>query len=93
MDIYISDKAKEYIKKKSNSIQIKPVQVGGGWCARYEPSVKVGRPSNESGFRIYNVGDIDVYFAQNLITRNDELKIDLSKVLWIKSLTVDGISI
>jgi hypothetical protein len=30
MDIYISDKAKEYIKKKSNSIQIKPVQVGGG---------------------------------------------------------------
>ena len=91
MDIYISDSAKEYIKKKSDSIQIIPVQVGGGWCARYEPSVKVGKPKNESGFHIYDVEGICIYLAKNLIVKNDELKIDLSKVLWIKSLTVDGI--
>lgn len=42
---------------------------------------------------MYNIEGIEVYLAPNLIVRNDELKIDLNKVLWIKSLTVDGISL
>lgn len=93
MDIYIDRKAKEYIKNKSgdNSIQIIIERIGGGWCASYQPSVKVGKPYNNDSFIMHKEGDIDIYISPNIKVRNDGLKIGLNKILWIKSLNVDGL--
>lgn len=95
MDIYIDDKTKEYIRSQSqdSSVHVSMMKVGGGWCATYQPSVKVGRPYDEKNFKLYKVDDINVYLASGIIVRNDELKISLSKIFWIKSLNVDGISL
>ncbi len=93
MEIYITDKAQSHIKNKSqnNSIQIIVERVGGGWCISYQPSVKMGKPYNESSFTMYKVGGIDVYISPNIRARNNTLKIGLNKILWIKSLNVDGV--
>lgn len=93
MDIYIDRKAKEYIKNKSrdNAIQIVVERIGGGWCVSYQPSVKVGKPYNNGSFLMHKVGDIDVYISPNAKVRNGELKIGLNKILWIRSLNVDGL--
>lgn len=93
MDIYIDNRAKEYIKSKSedNSVQVLIEKLGGGWCSAYQPSVKMGKPYNESSFNIYNVGGINVYVPQGIKARNNQLKIGLSSLLWVKSLIVDGI--
>lgn len=95
MDIYIDNKAKEYIRRESedNSVQILLIKVGGGWCAAYQPSVKMGKPYNESSFNIYKIEDVNVYVSPNIRARNDQLKIGLSKLFWVKSLNVDGIII
>lgn len=93
MDIYIDNRAKEYIRSKSedNSIQILIENLGGGWCTASQPSVKMGKPYNESSFRIYKVEDINVYIPPSIKVRNDKLKISCSSFFWMKSLNVDGI--
>lgn len=40
---------------------------------------------------MHKEGDIDVYISPNIKVRNDGLKIGLNKILWIKSLNVDGL--
>ena len=67
-------------------------KVGGGWCSTEQPSVEMGRPSNESGFQKFNSEGIDVYLYRGVIPRGNELKIRLNKMLWIKSLIVEGVS-
>ena len=52
----------------------------------------MGRPSNESGFQKFNSEGIDVYLYRGVIPRGNELKIRLNKMLWIKSLIVEGVS-
>lgn len=93
MDIYIDEKAKEYIETESEdkSVQVTVMKVGGGWCGAYQPSVKMGKPYNESSFNMYKIEDINVYVSPSIRVRNNKLKISFSKFFWIKSLNVDGI--
>lgn len=51
----------------------------------------MGKPSNEGAFNHFKIGDINVYVANRLKVSNKGLKISLSKLLWIKSLNVDGV--
>lgn len=94
MIINIDKKAEEYIKSKSidKAIQIVAEKVGKGWCQHYEPSVKMGKPSHENAFNLYQVGDISVYVLKWLKSRNDEIRITLNNFLFIKTLYVDGIT-
>ena len=93
MDIYIDNKAEEYIKSKTrdNSIQVYITKVGGGWCASYQPSVKMGKPLNEGSFKLYKIGDINVYVLAGLKVRDKGLRISFSNFLWMKNLNVDGL--
>lgn len=95
MIIDIDKKAEEYIKKKSpdNAIYITSVRTGSGWCASEQPSVKMGKPSNESSFKVYKSGDIDVYLAPRLKARNNELRVTLDKFLFLNNLNIDGLII
>lgn len=51
----------------------------------------MGRPSNINSFELYKVGDIDVYVLSGVRVRNNEIKVGLSKFLWVKSLYADGL--
>lgn len=95
MVININKKAQEHIKKKSpdNSIYITVVRTGGGWCSSEQPSVKMGKPGNESSYEVHKAGDINVYLAPRLKARNNELRITLDKFLFLNNLNVDGLII
>lgn len=95
MIIDIEKKAEEYIKKKSpeNSIYITVVRTGSGWCAAEQPSVKMGKPSNELSFEVHKAGDINVYLSPRLKARNNELRITLDKFLFLANLNIDGLII
>lgn len=95
MNIDISKKAEEYIKKNSpdNSILIGVTMIGGGWCTSYQPSVQMGQPTHLNSFDHYKVGDINVYVLSRLKTRKDGIRVHYSKFLWMKGLSVDGIAI
>lgn len=94
MIINIDQKAMEYIKSNStdNSIQVIAKRIGGGWCQTFQPSVEMGKPLQEDAFNLYKVGDINVYVLKWLRIRDNEIRISLSKFLWINTLNVDGIS-
>lgn len=95
MNVYIDKRAEEYIKSnsKDHSIKLYLEKFGGGWCVGHQLSVKIGKPSNIDSFNLYKVGDIDVYIASGMKTRNNEVKIGLSKILWVKALYADGLMI
>jgi len=52
----------------------------------------MGKPLQEDAFNLYKVGDINVYVLKWLRIRDNEIRISLSKFLWINTLNVDGIS-
>ncbi|NLY84939.1 MAG: hypothetical protein GX077_01120 [Tissierellia bacterium] len=52
----------------------------------------MGKPTYEDSFNLYKVGDINVYVLKWLRTRDEEIRITLSRFLWTKYLYVDGIS-
>ena len=94
MIIIIDRKAEEYIKSKytDNSIHIAAQLVGRGWCRHYEPSVQMGKPTQENAFDLYEVGDIKVYVLKWLRSRNNEIRITLNNFFFIKHLNADGIT-
>lgn len=53
----------------------------------------MGKPSNESSFKVYKSGDIDVYLAPRLKARNNELRVTLDKFLFLNNLNIDGLII
>lgn len=93
MDIYIDNKAEEYIKSKTEdmSIQVFISTIQGGWCVSHQPSVKMGKPLNEKSFNLQKIGDISVYILKGVKVHDKGLKINLSKFLWTKNLHVDGL--
>lgn len=93
MKVNISNKASEYIKTKGpdSSVTILMETIKPGWCSTNQLSVKVGRPSFEKGFDLYEVDGIDVYLQKGLYIPDDEVKITLNNFLFIKSLQVSGI--
>ena len=95
MEVVINDAAKDHIheKGKDNTITITMINVGSGWCPTVEPSVKMGKPVENSGFNMYDVNGIAVYLEEGIKSRRDKIEISMGKFLWRKHLNVDGISI
>lgn len=95
MDIYIDNKAKEYIKSKTEdrSVQVFISTIQSGWCVSHQPSVKMGRPLNDKSFNLHTIGDINVYILKGIKAKDKGLKISLSNFLWMKNLNVDGLII
>lgn len=95
MDIFIDNKAEEYIKSKTedNSIQVFISTIKGGWCVSHQPSVKMGKPLNEKSFNLHKIGDINIYILNGVKVHDKGLKISLSKFLWTKNLNIDGLII
>lgn len=95
MNITIEKDAAEYIREKSsnNSIYLTAVTVKIGWSRIIELSVKMGRPIDEEEFDFYKSGEISVYILKTLTITTDEVEISLKKILFIKNLSVKGVSI
>ena len=95
MNIIIDKKAADYIKKhsKDNAITLLVTVTGGGWCRVQSPTVKMGKPSKLETFDLYNVDNIDVYVKRGTRSRNNTLKVFIKRILFIKSIEVDGMLI
>jgi len=94
MKVKIEEKAKDYIREKtdSNSIHIRIVRTGG-WIGVYEPLVEMGKPSHEPSYDLYKVDDINIYLILGSKAYNNEINISLKKFLWFKNLEVEGLII
>lgn len=94
MDIYMDEKAKEYIRDKSldKSIYITLIR-RGGWVGVSEPSVKIGKPDRLNSYDIYIIEDISVYILKEIGTLNNNIKIKNKKFLWKQFLEVEGLKI
>lgn len=94
MNIYIDERAKEYIRKKTDhkSIVIIGAKIGAGWCAAFKPSVQMGKPSDEENFNLHRVEDINVYIPPKYKMSGDQVQVIYSKLLWMESLNISGIA-
>lgn len=52
----------------------------------------MGKPEDLEEYDKYEVDGIDVYVRVDVVTKNDELKIKYSKLLWNEKLTVEGMA-
>lgn len=88
MAFQITAEAKEYITQKNESIMIMQATMSGccGGAAPI-PKVELGTPKDLSGFEKTEVGKTTVYFDKNY--EKKEIKIDLSKLLFLKNLTIE----
>lgn len=95
MKILINNDAKDYIeeKTKDNSVTIVVVNTGSGWCPSFQPSVKMGKPNDENGFKMFKAGDTNVYIKGGLKSKGDKVEITMGKFLWKKYLNVNGLSL
>ncbi|MCK9444138.1 MAG: hypothetical protein M0Q14_06395 [Tissierellaceae bacterium] len=51
----------------------------------------MGEPRNKKYFEQYKSGDIDVYVYAGMRAQDDRLRVSFGKILWMKSLAVDGL--
>lgn len=95
MEICIQNEAKKYIEEKTRdkSITIVVVNTGTGWCQSYKPSVKMGKPKDDKGFKKVKSGDIDVYIKLGIAYKKEGVKVTMSKFLWKRYLNVEGLSL
>jgi len=94
MKVTVSSEAAEHIKKKSNgepAVRIAVIQVKGGWCSSSQLSVEIGHPGDTKRFYEYEDNGVKVFIQKGLSTPNDQVDVNLSKVLFAKSLSVRGI--
>lgn len=95
MEVTIKSEAKEYIEEKTQdkAITIVLVNTGSGWCPSFQPSVKMGKPRDEKGFKKIKSSDIEVYIKSGLVPKKEGIEITLGKFLWRKYLNVEGLSL
>ena len=93
MRLIIDPEAREYIEEKcqDKSIRIEGQKVGRGWITYYEPSVRMGPPTDSRKFRVYESDGIKLYLAQVIVPKEDTIRIRLNKFLGKKRILVDGI--
>lgn len=91
MNIKIDSKAEKFIKNKGeNAIEVWLDGCSSWGVGEPTPSVKVGKPDNMEEYKHYKVGDIDVYVKNNVVAKDDELRIKAVKLLWKERLVVEG---
>lgn len=90
MEVLMNNDVKDYIVKKAkdNSIRVILVNSGSGWSPNFQPSVRMGKPSEEKEFKLIKVGDINVYVKSDLKFKDNLVEISLSRFLWTKYLNV-----
>lgn len=88
MAFQITAEAEEYIAQKDEPIIIMQATMSGccGGAAPI-PKVALGAPKDLYGFEKTAVGKTTVYFDKNY--EEKEIKIDLSKLLFLKNLTIE----
>ena len=93
MKVLLDPKALKLIKSKGeNSVEAWLEGCSSWGPSEPQPSVKMGRPEDLEEYDKYEVDGIDIYVRADVITKNDELKINYSKLLWNEKLTVEGMS-
>lgn len=95
MKVLMNEKTKDFINQKTtdNTITIMLVNTGSGWVPNFQPSVKMGKPSNEKDFKLVKVGDISVYIRTDLRFKGDVAEVSLARFLWTKYLNVSGLAL
>lgn len=91
VNVIVDKDAVEYIKRKNDSVTISMISIKSGWCSTNQLSVQTGKPKNDRSFDFYKVDGVNIYLQKGLYIPNGEVKISLSKFLFIKSLQVSGI--
>ncbi|MFA5577535.1 MAG: hypothetical protein WCZ27_08320 [Tissierellaceae bacterium] len=56
-----------------------------------QPFVEMGEPRNKKYFEQYKSGDINVYVYAGMKAEDNKLRVSYGKILWMKSLAVDGL--
>lgn len=94
-EVSLNDEAKEFINEKSsdNSITITFINASSGWHPVLEPSVKMGKPKQNSVFKLFKSNGIDVYVSDHIRTRGEKIEISMGKFLWRRYIKVDGIRV
>ena len=93
MKVVLDSKALKFIKSKGeNSVEAWLEGCSSWGTSEPQPSVKMGKPEDLDDYDKYEVDGIDVYVRVDVITKNDELKINYSKILWNEKLTVEGMA-
>lgn len=93
MKVILDPKALKFIKSKGESSVETWLEGCSSWGASEpQPSVKMGKPADLEDYDKYEVDGIDIYVRVDVITKNDELKINHSKLLWNEKLTVEGMA-
>lgn len=93
MQIIIQDKAAKFIKSKGHdSIELWLEGCSSWGVGEPQPSVKMGAPTNLEDYDKYETDGINVYVSVDVNAKNDELKVNYSKILWSEKLTVEGMA-
>lgn len=92
MEIFIEDKAKKFIRKKSkeNAVKVDMFEANTCWVPISEPSVEVGKPKVVEEYEIYDIDDIRVYYKKEFAIISKEMKIVLDSYFGLKYLKIDG---
>ena len=93
MIVRLEAKALKFIKSKNENSVSAWLEGCSSWGpSEPQPSVKMGKPEDLEEYDKYEVDGIDVYVRVDVVTKNDELKIKYSKLLWNEKLTVEGMA-
>lgn len=95
MKINISEKALQYIKKKSkeNAITVDLYQPDHCWVSVVEPSVQMGKPKDLNAFSLLETDGINVYYSRIIGSNNEDIDIVLKKYIGIPYLKAENVNI
>lgn len=94
MKFIIEDKAKNYILKKNIkeiAVSVKAFSCWGG--PQNVATVTVGKPKKLDEYNHFSTEELEIYVHKSVRLKEDYLTIDLEGFLFLKSLTVHGISL
>lgn len=91
MKVIVDPKAVKFIESKNEDSIVVWLDGCSSWgVGEPKPSVMVGKPDDIDDYDEYKVSNINVYVRCDVQTKNDELKIKYSKILWKENLVVEG---
>lgn len=93
MEVSVTDKARDYIKKKSGGIPAVSVEVNKiktGWTHTFQLSVKIGNPNDKSRFDQFENNGVAVYLMKGMGIIDNKVEISLKNYIIMKSLSVKG---
>lgn len=90
LDIYMEDKAKDFLEKKYNILTISRLDIDRG-CAGFEDlEVTYSKPQRKN-YDTYYCKNITVYIQKGLEFKNKRVEIVISGIGPFKTIAVDGL--